>query len=519
MSSPTKQTSIDDLPPEMVCELFKHLRPKSLAACSMVNKRWHSIFTSFRLDRLVVEDFALKFGKWSYPDRRIEDQELCRLKMFCQLADQPLVSKLSHLALFNEEARFDLNKLNRFRQLVHLEINGSEIKKKVNLNLPKLKVLAIYRQIWEYNTPLSIDCPELSVLVYQRVSEDMNLLEVKHPETIRKLETDMSGPKLTRFKSVECLVTQEFQVISKATLLSLPRLKEFHYNLSISEAFWNAGGEVGTFDRMKRVLREFMDDVTLLRKPDFKFTFAGFQLTKTMLDEIDFDVQVKKGRHEEYETASDSYVYMKNYQLVNTGALNFIYTVRYTDLMNNVAGAIPDCFSKKFTRVVCLHVAGAIVQDQTNFLRFLRSLGWLRSLGLSGTQFSQAFYNQLPASAHSLTKITCDQSMFRDNEKEVLELNFDFIDKLPRLSKFFIYKFSSFESLASLVRWLGKLESAVFYFRLKENEFCVSNGRDSKLWEMSSKTEFSLKTKNPDEILNYFQSLKSDSPKKDQASG
>ena len=53
----------------------------------------------------------------------------------------------------------------------------------------------------------SIDCPELNVLVY-RETTNASLLKVKHPETIRKLETSMFGPKLAPFKNVECLVTR-----------------------------------------------------------------------------------------------------------------------------------------------------------------------------------------------------------------------------------------------------------------------------------------------------------------------
>ena len=160
----------------------------------------------FKLDRLfIIQNFHRFFeynlGKWCYPDRKIESKELCHSAMFSRLIDNPLLSNLKHLALTVCSFPFKLEESNRFTNLMHLKINhpyglGTEL----NLNLPKLKVLVIYHR--SFRSRLSIDCPSLSVLVYNE-REELNLLDVKHPETIRKLETNMVGSKLLRFKRVE----------------------------------------------------------------------------------------------------------------------------------------------------------------------------------------------------------------------------------------------------------------------------------------------------------------------------
>lgn len=89
----------------------------------------------------------------------------------------------------------------------------------------------------------SIDCPELSSLIY---NGHANLLHVKQPEMIRKLETSMSGSKLAPFRNVEHLVATQFEVISKATLQSLPEVKALLNNETIErtldERFRNAVG-------------------------------------------------------------------------------------------------------------------------------------------------------------------------------------------------------------------------------------------------------------------------------------
>ena len=64
--------------------------------------------------------------------------------LFSFLMDNPLLSNLKYLALCAHNTRFDLNKLNRFRDLLHLEIDikFSHPKK---FSFPKLKVLAFHQ--------------------------------------------------------------------------------------------------------------------------------------------------------------------------------------------------------------------------------------------------------------------------------------------------------------------------------------------------------------------------------------
>ena len=519
MSSLTKATTtIDDLPVEMINELFRYLGLKDLAACSQVNKRWYSICITFRLDRLAVFD-KFKVSKWNYPERKVEKKELCPLVVFNRLVGKRLLSNLKHLTLRVPECNFDTNKLNWLKHLVHLEIQGFS-NKKVYLELPKLKILvAPSFTSSSIKRSLLIDCPELDVLIYNEY-ENVNLLEVKHPETIRKLVTNMIGAKLTRFKSVEYLVTDSFDAIRKDTLLSLSRLKELHYNADISK-LWRWNSRVGTLYRVKGVLLEFLDHWQVLRGSDFKFTFAGFKLTKKMLEQIDFGVQMRAGLDGiEREEVSKEYIYMRNYQLIEPGALHFINWVDYSRLMDSAPEGIPDCFTQKFNRIEWVY-ARSSVQDEAYLLRFLKSLSSLRTLSLSRPELSQKFYDQLPASAHLLTELSLSgpvnryREIKRGNVKE-LELNFHFIGGLSQLAKFDIYKFVPFESLSSLVRCLGRLRFFVVFFRLKERKFRFSNIRPtdggSKVWQISEqiiRSPVLFKSENLDEILAYLPTLKS----------
>ena len=506
MSSPTKRTiCIDDLPPEMICAIFEHLHPKDLASCSMVNRRWHAIHAGFKLHRLVVTDYHPTYDliKWYHSNQPIQEAERCRPAMFLCLEEKPLLSNLRHLAVAGS-FEFDFNKLNRFRQLVHLEICIGWLGGEVHLNLPRLRVLAFHR--FNSDCALSIDCPELSTLFYY--NEDRKLLDVKHPETIRKLETRMSGPKLALFKSVECLVTKEFEVISKATLLSLPNLRELRYDQDIGHLVDEFDSAPGTVDRVKRTLSEFLGEAKKLRGSDFRFTFSGFQLTNVNVDQIDFGVKVIKIIRKEY--VFSEYVYMKNCHLIEPDSMHFVRRVDYTSLMRNVTGEFPRCFFQKFTGIEEVKVAG-VVKDSDHFIWFLKSLRFLRSLELSGSGLGQEFYDQLPAIARSLVRLELSGLC----EKTELQLNFDFLCEFSCLSDLSIYPGLSVRSATSLVRLLGGLKEVYIYLR-SGRDLLIVKQPCSTVWKVQVEEDLSedsedptdgllFETENPSEIANFFE--------------
>ena len=506
MSAPTSTTSIDDLPPEMISELFKYLPLKDLVACSLVNKRFNSIYTNFKMHSLVVAYENNNELFWWYDTKQMVEEIFCPPVMFQRLIEKPLLSHLKHLAIRTYRPEFGLNELNSFQHLVHLEIHLDDFpSEKVHLNLPRLNVFGLYGSYHRY--ALVIDCPELRTLIYKNYSyshENANLFEVKHPETIRKLVTNMICAKLAPFKGVECLVTPHLEAISKATLRSLPRLRKLHYKKDRRDPLFSYRQSIGTFDRMKRTLSEFQNHVKELRGSDFHFTFAGLKLTNnTNVEQIDFGVQVKDGEETERD---DEYIYMKNYQLIEPGSLHCVHDVNYTELVNALTGEFPSCFLQKFTNIHEVQVAD-VVKDPDHLLRFLASLRSLRSLRLPVTALGQEFYDQLPESAGSLTILHLE---YGDCKNE-LQLNFEFIGRLSHLSSLKSFHDLSFESLPSLAKWFGRLKGVFCTVRLREESIYISKWRDLTEWQIEKKIPYShagerlLDTKNPEEILNLFQ--------------
>ena len=502
MSSPTELTTcIEDLPPEMISELFEYLHPKDLAACSLVNKRWHSIYATFKLHRLVVTEYDRYhyLVKWLSSNQPIQEAERCRPVMFCRLAEKPLLSNLEHLAVTGSFT-FDLNRLNQFGRLVHLEINlpsSSLAGKEVHLNLPRLRVLVFHD--FNYDCALSIDCPELNSLAYYAETRHSHLLNVKHPETIRKLKTCLTGRELEPFKNVECLVTNQFEAISQDTLRTLSRLRELRYDRDIESIFEHEFNY-----EVKRTLSKFVGEAQRLKGNDFRFTFSGFQLTNVNVNRVNFGGEVLEEETEEdiiheSEYAFNEYVYMKNYHLIEPGALQFIQRVHYSSLLSCVNGEFPRCFSQKFTGIEEVQVDG-LVKDPDHLLWFLKSLRFLKELELRNVKLSQKFYDQLPASANSLVCLK-----LKGYWKNGLHLNFDFFGQFSSsLSDLTINQPLLLNSATSLVRWLGRLKQGSIYVLPSKKLLKIMKENDSTLWKITSYSRTLFETENPNEIVNFL---------------
>ena len=251
---------------------------------------------------------------------------------------------------------------------------------------------------------------------------------------------------------------------------------------------------------MKRTLSEFLGEAKKLRGSDFKFTFAGLQLTNMNVDQIDFGVQIDEYGH---NSVCNEYMYMKNYHLIEPGALQFVEVVNYTHLLSHVTGEFPRCFSQKFTGIEMVW-ATAEVPDAGHLLWFLKSMKSVRTLALEKTGLSQEFYDQLPASARSLTSLDLKEGHW-ENE---LQLDFDFIRRLPGLSCLDIDPPPGPKSLSSLVRSLGRLEKSCVSVQLRgEPHFEIRKGRGLAELSIIKFNDLLFMSKNPDEIVSFVKEL------------
>ena len=501
--SSAKPATIDDLSDDLIGKIFQHLfHPKYLAACSLVNKRWHSLCSDFKMAGLVViGDSALRIGDCYSNLQLDEDRDVCGPEWFERSLGRPLLANLKHLTLnIADTAEFDVDQLNCLNELVHLEVNvGASDGTKMHLNLPKLNFLAL--RFFGESSPLSIDCPQLSALVLIFKQGKHVDTEVKHSETIKKLETDMLGVEFAPFREVEVLATRQMRTICRATLLALPKLKELHYKEDIKYAFDGCSAQ-----QLKLKLGQFMEEASELKGFDFRFVFAGFPLSLANVDRIDLGVRAQ----DVPESICSEYVYSTNYELLDPDTqLDFVSSLDYARLAySQYDDPIDYDFLKKFTRVRFVKTSAVVTDYAEDFLDFLWSLGSVRSLCLEEAKLDQSFYDQLPGVTPQLVLLQLREYEISEPSKQA-PMFFDFIGQLPHFSRFVTNQQLSYESISSLVGWLGRPSMENFVFQLKEKSFGVTKTPDSSTISVFDgdlqRTVF--ETSRPDEIRGFFKPM------------
>lgn len=230
VAMPASSVSIVVLPPELITKIFKYMPLRDLIACSLVNKKWNLIYSG-----LAMRLFAFRhpqsdqFPFWYGTNHLILNTSLlCTPKMFRLLALKLMPPNIKYLSLAGVLPPPDLtgNMLGNFQSLVHLEVNFHRFIFVNRIEHPVLKVLALHCK----NTQsIEIACPELRILKYGE-REGPSLLTILNPQTVRHLETNMFGPKLSPFTRVETLVTRQVAAITLNTLTALRSLRQFKFN-------------------------------------------------------------------------------------------------------------------------------------------------------------------------------------------------------------------------------------------------------------------------------------------------
>lgn len=443
-------TEIGALPPEMLVQVLNHLNLADLVKLKSVCKLWNELITAnVKVSELIVDAIADTRRSWFSSVNKPFDKrnmEVCHANLFFTNLEKPILSQLKFLRLNPGMGPHVLKPINSFKELLRLDINY-QLCGYLEVNLPKLEILKIWNNL---SGLVRLDCPKLKKLLYEE--SGAGNLWIIYPETVLELSTAMYGEmKLSGFKNLKILkCNNEPNALNEQTLTMMPRLKRLQYDgsLCLLSDWYNGFAEV------RLILERFIANKNALKRTDLQFYLGGVQLTDN-LDEIDFGVRQKDGT---IEIVSDERFYIRNYDRLQEGPLEFVNEANYTSLMS-ATDQIPADYFDRFVNVESVTADGR-VGNQEHFLWYLKNQrSKLCQLKLENTGLEQNFYDSLPT--------FCSPYEIQINENQ--ELNYDFLREFKHLKRTWILQELSLRSAKSL------LESHANLRQFEELEFRFKN--------------------------------------------
>lgn len=315
--------------------------------------------------------------------------------------------KFLHIHL-NYPKNFNLNILNRFQQLVHLEVKVVVEPLKTTLDLPNLKVLAVSSPIW-----FSLDAPQLEVLKIP----DMGRMKLRCPRSVKQLRCFAGLDRLEKLTSLEvlsvvlpatCYPKDSLHKIRSLDLDSNLKLREL--NLYLSLTFY-AENEHKDF---KSSLSHLISERERLKRED---------LSIFLNDVLFLDVK-QLGSYESVK--SENTFLFKNYKMLRRPCPEIKYLDFVEVLKTNVQ--LSSEFFDRFPKIKKVHYEvdnDLHSEDQLDaFEWFLKNAREVRTLVLRNTGLAH----------HNLPHLNDQLEHLKVNDPSVSDFNF--ILQLEQLKKF-----------------------------------------------------------------------------------
>lgn len=263
--------SFANLPPLVIKKIWKYLPLRDIVACGRVNKWWLEVYNDLQVRRINLSEGCEMYYSLRAEADESADDDLISPSCYRQLFLQPQLANLRVFIIRCFAIEFDLNVVNRFRHLIHLEISANfgvynlrtrEKPRNIILNLPNLRRFIFTRTDWRTLIVNSedIEFVQLTGCVMP------GLTWITYPNRVTSLSTDGRIDYLVNeYSNVETLyIRYDFQV-GESVFDYLPNLKQVYY-----EDFQPSPDEPDDL-RASETLRAFRSDGRrLLANPDFQ---------------------------------------------------------------------------------------------------------------------------------------------------------------------------------------------------------------------------------------------------------
>lgn len=418
------QLAIDQLPELCMRRIFRYLGVRDLTRCRAVCHLFKYYVDLIGLSELIVdklkssesEDYWNPTNYWYLTDRPIQCEDSIRWEVFASLRPSQfrLNEQLKFLCIHQliSFSDLDFQLLNGFEQLMHLEVQWLEFVRtqtdRKELILHNLRVLSLRHLIY---SDLFLDTPRLEVLRCDQIGS----VELEHPESIRKLESNYAGAiVMAKFENLELFKCEfiDSPGLDRDLLSSWNRLKELDFDLDFANDYEREENEAFR--------------LSLLQILDRRARSKSREKLKIYLN----DVQLLDADQLEDQDLMEDWPYfqIKNFKLLRDDSRLKVYVdfVDYGQVMRLTEQLCSDFFDK-FPAIRAVDAIGAV--DPDRFEWFLKNVNRLEELFLTETALGQTFLNKLPSINDRLTHLAIGDSTN-------CVTNFDFIWQLKRLRNF-----------------------------------------------------------------------------------
>ena len=472
---------LNNLPFELYETILEYLDLNELLNVRLLNRRFKLVVSEFRIKELIFRDLKKRLcvqhkDNWFHlnkPQNCHAIIDISRIKLLSSSIFKIQNLKRLFISELGINGTINLDNVNEFKQLEHLEfsfyLNKINIDKNRKLSLSNLKSFSFsFIRISDdlknedINSIIEFDTPSLEAIRLSKGS-DLVYFKFNNPSTIKYLSLTFYDEDTKIFKNVEYLCVLVEITISSNFLSKYPNLKEIR-------------------------IHEFRDDknslIDNMQKKDLKIYFKDVQILNAEdLNDCEYELDFQ----------------MANYARLDYN-LQYDSILNYSNLMN-LTNKIPVDFFKKFTNINAISIDNR-VENEDNLIEFIKNCQNLFDLCLKNSELSQNFYDQL-ASISSLGKLII-------NEKEDLNINFEFINKM-----YYLFEFKTNQQLDLKENYaLNYLIYLKFIeFQISKNQIkVIKSKRDEYKLKISrystNKLEFPIETMTLKKLINWYTQLK-----------
>ena len=418
----------DELPDVCLRKILGFLNLRDLVKFRAVSRQFKAYAEETPVE-LTVSDRRTSCGfwcEWYDTDRQIELGSSISPNVFDSVRsslklDQQL--KFLHVHLQRTPADFDIEILNTFKQLVHLELGLRPRKNQLTLTLPNLKVLNVRFGLDKCSFVLKT--PKLEILVCFLITN----IRAEHPETIKRIECDcLDTNDLAPFENLQVLICHcGFDVLDGIRLSNWSALNELHIR---SESLEEVAEDEPDFDEFRSSLLNLMRNRTKSKREELKLYLEEVLLVNPVEQlagcfQHPYTIDGFTGKKTSKLTHGKDLWLLKNFRLLHRDSYPHLTLVRFGELMKLDVELSGDFFDR-FPRIRVLVVSGPV--DRDRFEWFLQHATAVRKLVLNNASLDQTFMDRLPQINDRLTSLTVNESC--------LIKNFDFILQLKQLREF-----------------------------------------------------------------------------------